>query len=319
MQMGRPPRNRYNKPTAPRDSEMQYAQLSHVKMAYEVYGDETLPPVLMIMGLGMSYHAWPKELLSMLQRKGLRLILADSRDSGASTHFSDIPDVPSVPMAIGRAILRLPVNAPYTLEDMALDYAELLDTLDIKRAHIIGASLGGMIAQVLTTIRPSKVNSLTSIMSASGNPRTGFGKVKAVYSLMMHPSDPTDVRQLESHYAYMFRKLKSPNYSYEPEVMQKMISEVARGGFDAEASERQLLAILASGDRSEQLTRITAPSLIIHGEDDPLLPYAAGKELTDLIPNSALKLFKNMGHDLPPCYLEEMADAIASHIWSAEN
>ena len=282
---------------------MPFAHLKTGRFHYEVFGDKQLPAVLLIMGLGMPAAGWPRSFISMLLEKSLRVITVDNRDAGLSEHFSHLKTSMSVPAAIGRTLLRLPVQAPYLLEDMALDLVQLLDELKLQRAHVVGASMGGMIGQTLASIRPSRVASLTSVMSASGNPRTGLGKLRAIYSILMHSGDLSTEDGREKHLERVFMTLKSPSYEYE---------------IDQAAGERQLLAILASGDRSGDIARITAPTLVIHGEDDPLLPLAAGKEVADLIPKSEFISLPRMGHDLPPIHFETITRSIASHVWQAE-
>jgi proline iminopeptidase len=297
---------------------MKTAKLQNATLAYEVVGDSSLPPVLLIMGLGLPSCAWPKPFLDELLRRGLRLILADNRDSGSSQQFAGLPQPMSVPMAIGRTLLRMNVESPYTLEDMAFDYADLLDYLGIASAHAVGVSMGGMIAQVLSCVRPSKVRSLTSVMSASGNPRTGLGKLKAIYSLLNPPERLSDPQSVADHYRKMLTCLKSPHFEYDAAAIDEAISPLIGLGIDPQATSRQLLAILASGDRSEELKKLTVPTLILHGEDDPLLPLAAGRELKELIARSSFYTFPKMGHDLPPIHFREMAQKIASHIWNVE-
>ncbi|MCD8339060.1 MAG: alpha/beta hydrolase [Burkholderiales bacterium] len=297
---------------------MPIAQLKNMKMNYSCYGDKNLPAVVLLAGLSMPAIAWPKEFLQKLTKKGLYVITMDNRDSGDSERFSDSQDQTSVPVAIGRALLRLPVQAPYRLEDMALDTADLMDYLEIQRAHAVGVSMGGMIAQVLATIRPSRVKSLIPIMSASGNPRTGVGKIKTLYSLFSQPSQKASPEEIQKKHMELFNSLKSPKYEYPQEVIDHWLTTMGGETNDYKATERQLLAILASGDRSEQLKRLSVPTLVMHGEDDPLLPLAAGKELAEIIPNATLKTFPLMGHDLPDIHYESMASAIAEHVWSTE-
>ena len=298
---------------------MPTVDINSVRLHYESFGDPSLPAVLLIMGLGMPASAWPQKLISKLLEKGLRVITVDNRDSGLSERFDHLEIPVSVPVAIGRTLLRLPVSAPYTLEDMALDLAHLLDYLEISRVHIVGASMGGMIAQVLATIRPSRVSSLTSIMSASGNPRTGFGKLKAIYSILVQSNQTDDAQNREKHLTEMFMTLKSPKYEYETEEKKQMISNIAQYPLIPGGEDRQLLAILASGDRSTQLARLSVPTLVIHGEDDPLLPLSAGKEVADLIHGSKFMQLSHMGHDMPPMYFDVIADAIAALVWTSES
>ena len=278
---------------------MPFAHLKTGRFHYEVFGDKQLPAVLLIMGLGMPAAGWPRSFISMLLEKSLRVITVDNRDAGLSEHFSHLKTSISVPAAIGRTLLRLPVQAPYLLEDMALDLVQLLDELKLQRAHVVGASMGGMIGQTLASIRPSRVASLTSIMSASGNPRTGFGKLRAIYSILMHSSDLSTEEGREKHLERVFMTLKSPSYEYTAQEKHELLHET-------------------SGDRSSDIARITAPTLVIHGEDDPLLPLAAGKEVADLIPKSEFLALPRMGHDLPPIHFETITRAIASHVWQAE-
>ncbi len=298
---------------------MPVVQLKNVRLSYQCYGDKSLPTLLLIAGLGMSSRAWPTKFLQLLAQKGLRVITMDNRDCGDTDHFKSIRNQPSVPMAIGRALLRLPISAPYRLEDMALDLVDLLDYLEISQAHFAGISMGGMIAQVAACVRPSRVKSLTSIMSASGNPRTGMGKLKAIYSLFTIPDTADDPSSLAEYYMTIINNLKSPKYEYSQDALRDSLFSAASMPYDPKAGDRQLLAILASGDRSEQLKRLSVPTLIIHGEDDPLLPLAAGKEVSELIPNSKLMVLPLMGHDLPPIHFETITNAIAEHVWSSEN
>lgn len=298
---------------------MPFAHLKTGRFHYEVFGDKQLPAVLLIMGLGMPAAGWPRSFISMLLEKSLRVITVDNRDAGLSEHFSHLKTSMSVPAAIGRTLLRLPVQAPYLLEDMALDLVQLLDELKLQRAHVVGASMGGMIGQTLASIRPSRVASLTSVMSASGNPENRPRKTtRDLFNpdALGRPVDPEDGR--EKHLERVFMTLKSPSYEYSAQEKHELLHEMSRYEIDQAAGERQLLAILASGDRSGDIARITAPTLVIHGEDDPLLPLAAGKEVADLIPKSEFISLPRMGHDLPPIHFETITRSIASHVWQAE-
>ena len=297
---------------------MPIVDLKTVKLNYEILGDPALPTVLLIMGLSMPASAWPDKFIEQLLVRGLRVITVDNRDAGLSEKFSNRKIQTSVPIAIGRALLRMPVPAPYRLEDMALDLAALLDYLNVPRVHAVGASMCGMIAQILAGIRPSRVCSLTSIMSASGNPRTGFGKLKAIYSILSQSLGDDSEQERKKRLTQVFMTLKSPHYQYQEEDLERQLADVAAHPLDPAAGERQLLAILASGDRSQQLSRITVPTLVIHGEDDPLLPLSAGKEVAELINGARFMSLPKMGHDLTPIHLETIADAIADLVWSSD-
>lgn len=281
----------------------------------EQFGPPDAPPVLLVMGLAMPAAAWPDAFVDRLLAQGLRVIRYDNRDCGGSARVrSGRPQ--SVRAALARALLRLPVHAPYTLHDMATDAAGVLDALGIARAHVVGASMGGMIAQVLAAERPDRVATLTSIMSSSGNPspRVAFGSPRALGVLLHRPGRLDDVEARTDHLMHVFGVIGSPGFRTEPEVLREHLRRVARRGYDPAGAERQLLAILASGDRRRLLGRIRAPTLVIHGADDPLVPVAAGVDTARHIPGAQLKVVPGMGHDFAPSLQPLLADAIAAHV-----
>jgi pimeloyl-ACP methyl ester carboxylesterase len=285
----------------------------------EEFGAGGAPPVLLIMGLGMPGAAWPDEFCERLADHGLRVIRFDNRDSGRSSRIAATPRM-NVRLAFARALLRLPVRAPYTLDDMANDAAGLLTALGIAHAHVVGASMGGMIAQVLAARYPQRVASLTSIMSSTGNPspRVALGKRRALRAIMNRPRNIDDHDALTEHLMMVFGVIGSPGYRSEPAVMRAQLQRVARRGYDPLGAERQLLAILASGDRRALLARITAPTLVIHGADDPLVPVAAGIDTAQSIRGAQLKVIPGMGHDFAPALQPLIADSIAAHIRAAQ-
>lgn len=285
----------------------------------EEFGAAGAPPVLLIMGLGMPAAAWPDEFCERLAGHGLRVIRFDNRDSGRSSRIAGARRS-NVRLAFARALLRLPVPAPYTLDDMANDAAALLPALGIEQAHVVGASMGGMIAQVLAARHPQRVASLTSIMSSTGNPspRVALGRRKALRAIMTRPRNIEDHETLTDHLMMVFGVIGSPGYRSEPAVMRAQLQRVAQRGYDPRGAERQLLAILASGDRRALLARITAPTLVIHGADDPLVPVAAGVDTAKSIRGAQLKVIPGMGHDFAPALLPMIADSIASHVRAAQ-
>ena len=201
---------------------------------------------------------------------------------------------------------------------MAADSIAVLDKLNIKRAHILGISMGAMIAQVVAYLYPQRVASLISVMSASGNPRTGLGKLGAIRGLLSKPSD-NSAHAMQAYLRKIFKAIGSPGQSYSDEQIKEVAEEMVKNGFDVTWSYRQLLAILASGDRSKNLRRIMAPALVIHGQEDPLLPLAAGEEVARLIPNSRMMVVKAMGHDLPDAMIDQIVPAIAKHCHRYKN
>lgn len=286
-------------------------------LAFEVeeFGDPGGPPLLLIMGLSMPAAAWPDEFIERLVGHGLRVIRFDNRDAGGSARVRGARRQ-SVRLAIARALMRLPVHASYTLDDMAQDAAGVLDALGIACAHVVGASMGGMIAQVLAARHPERVASLTSIMSSAGNPdpRVALGSVRALRAVLRQPARVDTVEGIIDHLMHLFGVIGSPGYRTERHAMRTQMEKVAKRGYDPAGAERQLLAILASGDRRALLARILAPTLVIHGADDPLVPVAAGIETARLIAGAQLKIIPGMGHDFAPALQPMIADAIAAHV-----
>jgi len=285
----------------------------------EQFGEPAAPPVLLIMGLAMPAAAWPDEFIERLVKHGLRVIRFDNRDAGRSSRARGTRRH-GAQVAILRALMRLPVHAPYTLDDMAKDAVGVLDALDIGRAHIVGASMGGMIAQVLAARHPERVATLTSIMSSSGNPspRVALGRLRALRVLLRPPTGLDTVEGITEHLMHVFGVIGSPGFRAERPEMRTRLEKVARRGYDRAGSERQLLAVLASGDRRPLLARITAPTLVIHGADDPLVPVAAGIDTARHIPGAQLMIVPGMGHDFAPALQPAIADWIAAHIRRAQ-
>jgi len=290
---------------------MPSAAVNGLTLDYESFGDPAAPAMLLIMGLGMPGVAWPDEFVEALATAGFRAIRFDNRDCGHSTKLRGAP-LPSLPWAIARALLRLPVHAPYTLDDMAADSVGLLDALGIERAHVVGASLGGMIAQVVAARCPSRVTSLVSIMSTTGNPnpRVAFGRAHALRAILSRPLDAGDINRVVDHLARVFGVIGSPGFPTDQKLLRERLERVARRGWYPAGTMRQLLAILASGDRRPSLARITAPTLVIHGRDDPLVPLAAGEDTARNIRGARLEVIDGMGHDLAPGVLPILAEKI---------
>ena len=295
-----------------------FKTIDNIRIAYDVYGDDSAPVILLIMGLGMPSCAWPRRLIEQLVRQGFRVVVFDNRDSGSSTKIYRPIGFFTVFGAIVKTLLKRSINGCYSLEDMAADSIAVLDKLNIKRAHILGISMGAMIAQVVAYLYPQRVASLISVMSASGNPRTGLGKLGAIRGLLSKPSD-NSAHAMQAYLRKIFKAIGSPGQSYSDEQIKEVAEEMVKNGFDVTWSYRQLLAILASGDRSKNLRRIMAPALVIHGQEDPLLPLAAGEEVARLIPNSRMMVVKAMGHDLPDAMIDQIVPAIAKHCHRYKN
>jgi pimeloyl-ACP methyl ester carboxylesterase len=223
-------------------------------------------------------------------------------------------------MAIARALLRRPVSAPYTLDDMAADAVGLLDALGIARAHVVGVSMGGMIAQNVAALYPQRTISLVSIMASTGNPslRVSMGKPRALRAILSRPASTSDTEVLIEHYVRVFGVIGSPGFAVDGELLRHNLRRIVSRGIHPAGTARQLLAILASGDRRPLLHRIVAPTLVVHGSDDPLLPVAAGRDTALNIPGSRLEIVRGMGHDLPPGVQPLLVERIAGHCTSCD-
>jgi pimeloyl-ACP methyl ester carboxylesterase len=290
-----------------------------LSLDFEVRGDPAAPPLLLVMGLGMPSALWPDEFVQALVNQGLRVITFDNRDCGGSTRLEGMP-VPNVLRAIGRSLLRRPVAAPYTLEDMAADTVGLLDALGLERVHVVGASMGGMIGQMVAARHPGRVLSLTSIMSNSGNParKYAFGRWKALRAIVHPPPPPDDYPAVVEHLIRVFGVIGSPGFRDDLSLMRPLFERVARRGLYRNGTARQLLAILSTGDRRGMLQKITAPTLVLHGADDPLVPLAAGRDTAANIPGARLEVIDGMGHDFPPMLMAKLALRIAEHCRAAQ-
>jgi pimeloyl-ACP methyl ester carboxylesterase len=289
---------------------MQTTQVNRVHLAWDSFGDSNGETVLLIAGLGTQMIRWPVPFCEMLVARGYRVIRFDNRDAGCSTHFSDTPAPQLRAVATSIAAGRR-AEVPYTLHDMAGDTIGLLDALGLERAHLVGRSMGGMIAQIATSVYPERVTSLTSIMSSSGNP-TLPGAAADVMALLTQvaPHPLVDEAGFLAHSLAFGRRISSPAYPFDAERHRSLVLEETRRGYDPAGFGRQLAAIVATGDLRPLLTRITVPTLIVHGADDPLVPSACGADTASSIPGAEFMLIDGMGHDLPPPLFQTVAAAI---------
>ncbi len=269
------------------------------------------PVVLLIMGLGMQLVAWPDELVQDLVSRGFRVVRMDNRDAGLSQGFDD-HGKPNLALAALRFGLRLPVAAPYSLQDMAADGLGVLDALGIARAHVCGASMGGMIAQHLAVRHPTRVQSLTLIMTTTGARHLPQPSLRVRGALMSRPAGQ-GVDAVVAHLQRVVALIGSPGYPADPvRLQQRLRASVVRAWRPA-GTARQLVAVVADGDRTVLVQNLRPPTLVIHGEADPLVPVAAGRELARLIPGAQADFIAGMGHDLPVQLLPRIAQAIADN------
>ena len=272
---------------------MPRARNGAAEIEYETFGFPHAPAILLINGLGSQMTRWPEDFCARLTAKGYLVIRFDNRDTGLSTWFK--------------------AGDRYSLSDMALDAIAVLDALHIPKAHIAGVSMGGMIAQLVAIEHPDRVLSLTSIMSATGAPGSLDPKPEAGATLTAVPPDPA--AGLDAYVDHMVRSatiISSPGYPWPPGALrERALAEQARA-FNPTGSARQMAAIRGDGDRSERLSHLKIPAVVLHGADDPLVQLAGGVATADAIPDAELKVIPGMGHDLPPALFDIVADAIHS-------
>jgi len=266
------------------------------------------PPLLLIAGLGMQMTMWSDELVGELIARGFRVIRFDNRDSGLSTGFDGLGK-PNLAFAGMRYALHLPVTSPYSLQDMAGDALGVMQVLGIESAHVCGASMGGMIAQRLAAWRPERVRSLTLMMTTTGARRLPQPALHVRRVLLSRPSG-RDTQAVVAHLEHVLSVIGSPAYPYEPERLRQRVQAMVQRAWRPAGTARQLLAVVADGDRSALVARITAPTRIIHGREDPLVPVEAGRDLAARIPGAVADIIPGMGHDLPPQLLQRFADGI---------
>lgn len=286
---------------------MPKANLTHgVEIEYQTMGREGDPALLWIMGFTAQMTAWPDELLQMFVDRGFRVIRFDNRDCGLSSkHDGVMVDTDAVTAAALMGDPPPPV--PYTLSDMAADAAGVLDAVGVERAHVIGASMGGMIAQTFAIEHPHRTATLTSIMSMPGDLAYGSPTPEAMAALLA-PPPPTRAEYIES--AANWAVWCSKKHFDLAEAKARAAREYDRS-FYPEGAHRQLAAIYASGDRSDALRSVTVPTLVIHGRDDTLITPSGGERTAELVPGARLLMVDDMGHDLPmplwPLYVEEIS------------
>jgi pimeloyl-ACP methyl ester carboxylesterase len=262
------------------------------------------PVVLLIMGLGMQLVAWPAELVQALVDAGYRVIRHDNRDIGLSQHFDQL-GVPNMVWAMLRFKLGLDIKAPYGLQDMAADSVGVLDALGIGKAHIVGVSMGGMIAQRVALAAPQRVVSLTSIMSSSGARGLPSARPKVLQAMFSRPASKQRA-DIVAHYVKLYKAIGSPGFPIPEPEMVKLILQGVQRNFHPTGTMRQLLAIVADTTRAAALARIDRPTLVLHGSADPLVPFPCGEDTARRISGAKLVGIEGMGHDLPPGVVERL-------------
>ena len=279
-------------------------------------GGEYRPAVLLIMGLGMQLIAWPPELVQALEAAGYRVIRHDNRDVGLSQHF-DALGKPGLIWQSIRYRLGLAPRAPYSLSDMAADSLGVLDALGISHAHVVGVSMGGMVAQRVALAAPDRVLSLTSIMSTSGAKGLPQARPPVMRALISRPANSSP-QAVVDHTVKIFKLIGSPAYPMpDADIRARVTAAVARS-LHPVGTLRQMLAVMADITRAAQLSRITAPTLVLHGKADPLVPFACGEDTARRIPGAKLVGIEGMGHDLPPGPVQQILTTLIPHLKAAD-
>lgn len=281
-----------------------------IALEVEDHGPPSGEPLVLIMGLGMQLVAWPDEFVALLVARGFRVIRFDNRDIGLSQHF-DAFGVPNVARDAFRHLFGLPVTSPYTIADMARDTVGLLDVLGLPSAHVCGASMGGMIAQHVAARHAARVRSLTLIMTTTGSRWLPGPSMKVRAALLSRPDDPRRFESIVDHYVKLYRLIGSPAYPMADAELRERVARAVRRSYHPQGVARQLVAIAADGNRTPLMADIVAPTQVIHGEHDPLVPVAAGRDLARRIAGAQADFIDGMGHDLPAPLWGRFADGIA--------
>jgi pimeloyl-ACP methyl ester carboxylesterase len=291
-------------------SEPARVEANGIEIVYDTFGEADAPAMLLVSGLGMQMIGWDEEFCAQLADRGYQVIRFDNRDVGLSTKFDEV-DAPDVlPVMLGH-VQPEALGAPYTLRDMADDAVGLLDALGIASAHVVGISMGGMIAQTMAIHHPERVTTLTSIMSSTGAPDLPPPTPEAMQALLAPAPEGRD--------DYIERSVQDrgvfdgPGYPTGETWARECAERRFDRGLHPAGFGRQLAAIVASGSRREPLQSVTVPTLVIHGDADPLVPVEGGIDTAEAIPGAELLIIEGMGHALPPSLWPEIIEAVAGH------
>ncbi|MBS1877442.1 MAG: alpha/beta fold hydrolase [Acidobacteria bacterium] len=298
--------------TAVLDERRAHVGPAGIEIAYQRLGDPAAPPVLLIMGLGAQLIHWPDPFCHALVKRDLQVIRFDNRDAGHSARMAGAPP-PNLPAALSGDLS----SASYTLSDMAADAVGLLDALDIAAAHVVGASMGGAIAQTAAIEHPGRLRSVTSIMSTTGAASVGQPSPDVLRELFSGPA-PTTRDEFVERMCASARLIGSPGYPGDEAEISARAARVYERGYDSVGLARQAVATVASGDRTGRLRQLEIPALVIHGLADRMCDASGGRAVAQAIPGAELVLIEGMGHDLPPGLRAPLATRIADFIWNAE-
>ncbi len=293
-----------------------YLMANGLRLAYDEFGNTSDPAIILVMGLGTQMIAWPVQMCEALAEQGFRVIRFDNRDIGLSQQIE-----PKRPVNLFKLILRsrlgLSIRVPYSLRDMAADAIGVLDFLEIEKAHWVGASMGGMITQILAAEYPDRSLSLTSIMSTSGNPELPQPSLRIAKQLLTRPDRKNEKAYLK-HSLETWAIIGSPDYPPKKEELSERILTSLRRSYSPKGYTHQVAAIMKSGDRRHLLRKIRVPTQVIHGKADVLVPVEGGIDTAKNIKNSKLELIEGMGHDLPKQLIPRFVELIIENCQQAK-
>ncbi|WP_334239766.1 alpha/beta fold hydrolase [Terriglobus sp. ADX1] len=289
---------------------VQLAKIGSVDLAFDSFGNEDNETLLLISGAGAQRIRWTDSFCELLAAKGFRVIRFDNRDAGHSTHLVNSPAPTIADLRAALMAGRQP-EVPYSMLDMANDAVALLDSLSIERAHIVGRSMGGVIAQIIASEHPQRVLSLTSIMSSSGNPTLPQASSDLMAKMSSAPPDPAvDLEGFLAHSVVFARCIAGTGYVFDEAAYRALVQEELRRSYDPDGTRRHIAAVGTAGDRRSRLSTIMVPTLIVHGADDPLVPPACGEDTASSIPGARFMLIDGMGHETPPIFYDVLIEAI---------
>ena len=286
------------------------AKANGIEIVYDMFGDPDKPPLLLIVGLGQQMIAWDEEFCTQIAARGYWVIRFDNRDTGLSTKL-DEASIPNMAVVFEAMVEGKPVDSPYSILDMADDAVGLLDALGIDSAHVVGESMGGMIAQRMVIHHPDRVRTLTSIMSSTGEPGLPPPTPEAMDILANRP--PTDREGYIEDYIERWRVLNGQELPYDEEVARELAAGIFDRGLNPPGFARQLTAVIADGSRKQTLKTVVVPTLVIHGDADPLVPVECGIDTANSVPGSELLIIEGMGHTFPRQVWAKVIDAIVRH------
>ncbi|MEM8547961.1 MAG: alpha/beta fold hydrolase [Pseudomonadota bacterium] len=295
---------------------MPHAQVNGVEIAYEFHEAGDATPFVLIQGLSMPLNAWPPAFIEALTTAGHPVLVMDNRDIGHSQTFDDF-GIPNLAWQMVKSRIGLPVRTAYSLPDMGRDVNALMAHIGIRRAHIVGVSMGGMIAQTLALNFPQRCFSLTSIMSTTGNRRLPQARKDVLRHLMSRPR-MQGVDERIAHSMKMWGLISSKDQGVDFDYLEKRIRSMYERGITAGGAARQMLAIGTADSRKRALGKLQVPTLVIHGKEDPLVPPAHGVDTAEAIPGARLELIDGMAHDLAPNLIPVLIGLILAHTADVE-